>query len=360
VKLSLMLFSGELAADAQEQYDWAIRIARFADTAGFEAIWFPERHFTKFGAPYPNPLLLLAAAATVTDRIGLRAGSLVLPLHDPLRVAEDLSMLDNLSGGRVEAAFASGWHPNDFAFRPDAYERRRAITVEAVGTLERLWAGRDHAVVNGCGDPFEVRLSPSPFSPRLRCWLTAAQTPETFRAAGTGGHDLLTHVLDGNFDVLHDNIGLYRRCREEAGLDPSGGRVALMLHTFVGENMDEVIEVVRAPYTDYLRSIAPLAGGLASARARSISLDRLEPRHLDQFVNFHFERAIRGRSLIGTPASLESTVRKVEELGVDEIACLIDFGLPGRTVFDHLPSLAALRERIGPDAEAGKKLRMEI
>jgi natural product biosynthesis luciferase-like monooxygenase protein len=93
--------------------------ARFADQNGFVAVYTPERHFHAFGGPYPNPSVSGAAVAAVTKNISVRAGSCVLPLHHPARVAEEWAMIDNLTAGRVGLAIASGWQPDDFVLRPE-------------------------------------------------------------------------------------------------------------------------------------------------------------------------------------------------------------------------------------------------
>jgi alkanesulfonate monooxygenase SsuD/methylene tetrahydromethanopterin reductase-like flavin-dependent oxidoreductase (luciferase family) len=78
------------------------------------------------------------ALAMVTKRIGLRAGSVVLPLHHPARVAEEWAVVDNLSGGRVAVSFASGWHSDDFVFAPENYADRRAVMHAAIDTVSRF------------------------------------------------------------------------------------------------------------------------------------------------------------------------------------------------------------------------------
>src|SRR5207342_155319 len=110
---------------AQEEYRLLIEGAKFADRHGFEAVWMPERHFHAFGGLFPNPSVTAAAVAAVTQNVQVRAGSVVLPLHDPIRVAEEWSLVDNLSNGRVGISFASGWHADDFVFAPDAYPDRK-------------------------------------------------------------------------------------------------------------------------------------------------------------------------------------------------------------------------------------------
>src|SRR4029453_6956783 len=95
------------------------------DAHEFVAVWTPERHFQAFGGLYPNPAVLGAALAAITTRVGIRAGSVALPLHHPVRVAEEGAVVDNLSGGRTGVSFASGWHRDDFVLTPTPYDERK-------------------------------------------------------------------------------------------------------------------------------------------------------------------------------------------------------------------------------------------
>src|SRR5207248_8926905 len=118
--LSLFYFADDSAADG-DRYRLLLEGARFADANNFTAVWTPERHFHPFGGLYPNPSVTSAAIAAVTERVKIRAGSVVAPLHHPLRIAEEWSVVDNLSHGRAGVSFASGWHASDFALKPDSY-----------------------------------------------------------------------------------------------------------------------------------------------------------------------------------------------------------------------------------------------
>src|SRR5215471_7151277 len=99
MKFGLMFFAASEVALLSSRYHLVIESARFADANDFSSVWVPERHFTDFGCLYPNPAVLHAALARETQRIALRAGSVVIPIHDPLRIAEEWAMVDNLSGG---------------------------------------------------------------------------------------------------------------------------------------------------------------------------------------------------------------------------------------------------------------------
>src|SRR5215212_2173828 len=113
IQFSLLYFDGKGGAQRRDKYRLLTEGAKFADTHGFTAVWTPERHFHPFGGLYPNPSVTSAAIAAVTERVMIRAGSVVAPLHHPLRIAEEWSVVDNISGGRVGLSFASGWHAVD-------------------------------------------------------------------------------------------------------------------------------------------------------------------------------------------------------------------------------------------------------
>jgi natural product biosynthesis luciferase-like monooxygenase protein len=110
MEFSLIYFSSNAAESIDRKYHLLLEGVKFADRHGFTAVWLPERHFHPFGGLYPSPSVLCSALAMVTERIRLRSGSVVMPLNSPLRVAEEWSIVDNLSGGRVDLAFARGWN----------------------------------------------------------------------------------------------------------------------------------------------------------------------------------------------------------------------------------------------------------
>ena len=275
MRLSLMFFAGAMQGSAADQYETVLDLAEFADANGFCGIWLPERHFSTFGAPFPNPTLLLAAAAARTQRLTLRTGSLVAPLHDPLRMAEDLAVLDNLSRGRLEVGFASGWSPTDFAFFPDRYERRHAVLFELIDQVQALWRGGLHDARSGTGEPITVRSSPRPVQPDLPVWIAASQSIETLRTAGRRGDGCSPTSSTATCpSSRRTSPRTARSVRRPVAIPPAA--VALMLHTLPRPDRDEVINVVRDPYCDYLKTIAPLSRGLATARNRGVDLDRLD------------------------------------------------------------------------------------
>src|SRR5439155_12747672 len=162
VDLSLFYFASDTSDATHDRYRLLLDGARFADEHGFTAVWTPERHFHAFGGIYPNPSVTAAAVAAVTRRVAVRAGSVVAPLHHPLRIAEEWAVVDNLSGGRAGVSFASGWHAVDFALRPENYADRRTVLVDTIETVRELWRGQSVELTDGAGEQSKVRIYPAP------------------------------------------------------------------------------------------------------------------------------------------------------------------------------------------------------
>jgi natural product biosynthesis luciferase-like monooxygenase protein len=348
VEFSLFYFADHASASV-DRYRLLMEGAKFADTHGFSAVWTPERHFHPFGGQYPSPAVVGAALAMVTGRIAIRAGSVVAPLHHPVRIAEDWSVVDNLSGGRAGVSLASGWHAVDFVLRPDGYERRREILEQTVHTVRRLWAGEPVQFPDGAGGRSQVRIFPPPVQPRLPLWLTSAGGVETFRTAGRLGTGVLTHLLGQEVDGLERNIAAYRVQLAESHGPEARGHVAVMLHTLLGADREEVRTAVGGPFRDYLRSSLGLDLGNAATRHGGVAAGELSEQERTFLVDRSLERSFSTAALFGTVADGAAVAGRLRAAGVDEIACLIDFGVPPDRVLSGLAHLDRLRQLVSAD-----------
>ena len=341
-----------------KKYELMLESAKFGDRHGFSSFQTPERHFGAFGGPFPNPAVTGAAVASVTERIRIRAGSCVLPLHHPIRIAEDYAVIDNLSNGRAEISFASGWQPNDFVIRPDAYATAKTGMFEGAAQVQALWRGESVAFENPMGDMVPTATLPRPVQPELPSWYTTAGNVQSFEAAGTAGFHIFTHLLGQNLDELAAKIKVYRKARAAAGHDPEAGIVTLMLHTFVGEDNDEIRELVRTPMKEYLGAAMKLVIGFAwtfpaferpggpDSKPEDVDLASLSEEEQDTILEFAFERYYETSGLFGTQEICAAMVDKVKNAGVSELCCLIDYGLPTQIVLESLPALNELRMHV--------------
>ncbi len=365
MEFSLYYWGNDDGAGAKK-YELLLEGARFADDNGFCAVWTPERHFHAFGGPYPNPSVAGAAIAGMTKTIGVRAGSCVAPLHHPARIAEEWAVIDNLTNGRAGIAFASGWQPDDFVLRPEnTPPANKAALLTSIDQVRRLWRGEAVEFPTAKG-MFPVKTQPRPVSKELQVWVTTAGNPETWREAGSLGANVLTHLLGQTIDEVAGKIRLYHDALRTAGHDPADRTVTLMLHTFIAETRDKAREISREPMKDYLRSAAALIKQYAWAfpafkkpagvsNPMDIDMGSLSPEDLDAILDFAFQRYFEDSGLFGTVEDALARVETLKAIGVDEVACLIDYGIATETVLAGLRPLADVLRQTNaggtPDAD---------
>ncbi|MFT4512179.1 MAG: natural product biosynthesis luciferase-like monooxygenase protein [Planctomycetota bacterium] len=365
VSFSMFYFASDEGEHAEDKYRLLHEGARFADENGFEAVWTPERHFHAFGGLYPNPAVVSAAIAAVTKNVKIRAGSCVATLHHPIRIAEDWALVDNLSHGRVGVAFAAGWHGRDFVLRPENFADRKVAMVDTMKKVHALWRGESLPFEGPDGKSHDIRTLPRPVQKELPTWVTVAGNPETYRIAGETGSFVLTHLLGQSVEDLKQKLVIYRDAWRAAG-HAGEGHVTLMLHTFVGDDEQSVREIVREPMKEYLRSSLDLVKQAAwsfpafknkvgnPGELDALLNGGLTPEDFEALLDFSFERYYQSSGLFGTPESCVAIVDRLRAVKIDEIACLVDFGISTDQVMASLPHLLDLKQRCDSQTAAAE------
>jgi natural product biosynthesis luciferase-like monooxygenase protein/amino acid adenylation domain-containing protein len=336
--LSLFYFASDDGERAEGKYHLLMQGARFADQNGFVAIWTPERHFDSFGGAFPNPAIAAAAVAAITTRVKVRAGSCVLPLHNPVRVAEDWSVIDNLSGGRVGIGFAAGYSARDFCLAPTNFADRRDVLIRDVAVVKALWRGESLMLPSGNGTSMEIRIRPRPIQPELPVWTTTVGNDDAFRHAGRMGNNVLTHLIGQSLEALAQRIALYRTEWVAAG-HAGTGTVTLLAHTFIANEEGEIRQHVKEPFKRYL--VTSVGTPLSIAKALGMG----DMSHdVDAVAEFAYQRYAQNSALLGTAERCAPIVQAIRAAGVNELACLIDFGVEPGLVVDRLDNLRRLRD----------------
>jgi probable F420-dependent oxidoreductase len=298
--------AARVPAALPEVYASLVEDARVAEEAGFDGFFVSEHH----GSPVdhlPQPLLFLAALAGVTRRIELGATVIQLPLHHPLELAEQIAVLDNLSGGRAVAGFGLGWKEDELrAFgtsRADAvarFEEGFEIVRRALEDGRVSFAGKHFSLQDFPVRPRPVRR------PRPPLWIGAMSERAVRRAARLAD----AWVGDGLHD-LASTAALARLYRELSARHGRPGRVVLMRQTFVADSHAEVERVwwphMRAIGLDYYR-----ADYVKGGRFRGDALSRIRSE-----AEWTYDRVAPDRFLVGTPAEIVAELRRYER----ECAC---------------------------------------
>ena len=204
---------------------------------------------------------------------------------------------------------------------------------------------------------------PRPVSKELPIWVTTAGNPDTWREAGAIGANVLTHLLGQSIAEVGEKIRIYHAALREAGRDPADHTVTLMLHSYLAGDREAARETARGPMKDYLRSAAGLIKQFAWAfpafkkpkgvdNPMQLDLGVLSEEELEAILDFAFERYFNDSGLFGTVEDALDRVEQFKRIGVDEIACLIDYGIERQKVLDGLKPIAEVLKR----ANAGDAL----
>src|SRR5919197_1219049 len=165
VQIGIGLFTGQIPPGSDrsfgQEYREVLDLVRLAETIGFDSAWVSEHHGSSDGY-LPSLLPMLAAFATSTERIKIGTGVVLAPFHDPLRLAEDAAVVDQLSGGRLVLGLANGWREEEFRMFGSPRAERGARTEETVEVLRRAFTRRRFSF-EGRALPYDrVRGTPRP------------------------------------------------------------------------------------------------------------------------------------------------------------------------------------------------------
>ena len=373
MEYSLYFFGNYDAAYREDKYALLQDAAKFADANGFTAAWLPERHFHAVGGFSPNSSLLACSLAAVTTQLQLRGGSVVLPLHHPVRVAEEWSVADNLSQGRVAISIATGWHPNDFVFAPEAFEDRRGICARNLEIIQKLWRGETVEMSAPNGDKLPGAASPAA-APARTADLGDLHPPGIVRRCGTARPQRarLSDEPDGRRTGREDRR-VPRRPPQRGARSRRAATSRRCSSPTSTKASRQAREVARGPLCGYLRSYLDNSQKKIEKQIGEMDVDQED---LDYLTNRSCDDYFNGKSLVGTVESCAAVVRRLKEIGVDEIGCFVDFGVPAEQVMQSLGARhrvdagdrpgrdrpAAARGRAGPVAalldERGRGARL--
>jgi alkanesulfonate monooxygenase SsuD/methylene tetrahydromethanopterin reductase-like flavin-dependent oxidoreductase (luciferase family) len=296
----------------REVVEQALAEVDFAERQGFESVWVAEHHLSDFGL-VGAPSVYAAAIAARTRRIRIGYGVAVVPLHQPLRLAEEIAWLQELSDGRVFVGVGPGFSPYELGAFGVPLEVRHARLEEGLAIVRRALKG----------DGFSARPHPRTMPPILR----AASSDESVRIAAAEGTQLMLGLKP--FDELASRLELYRSVAGTAA------EASVLRRIVVAPTDEEAIASMRGPLLWEHDIATRVHEGLADGS------------HVD--ADALVRHALRS-ACCGSPATVARQLRNLQDLGVQRVIGWFHFGdMPYETVMRSMELLAtevlpALRE----------------
>jgi len=288
---TFLLLQSPTARPHAEIFARATEIAQTADDMGFDSIWCAEHHFSTYGY-LSRPLMFAVHLASKTQRIRVGSAVVVLPLHHPLIVAEEIATADQLSGGRLDVGLGRGYQPYEFARLGHDLAESRERFDESVDILLKAFEGQPFAYRGKHYSFDETSIYPLPVQqPRPPIWVVA-QSKESIDATVRRGFNLVS----GGFGVSIERLREFRKHLDEVvAAQPStpSFRVSTQRPVYVTHDESELPAIVEHARWN-MRVTLSLRQGLArveNGRAVAIPFDN-EPGD-DELLEQYF--------VIGTP-----------------------------------------------------------
>lgn len=332
---------------AHQFYREAIALAQLAEEYDFEHVQTVEHYGTPYGGYSPDPVTLLSAIAARTTRIRLTSGAVIPAFTHPLQLASKLSMLDNISEGRVDVGFGRAWLPQEFEWMGVSIDDSRRRFSEGIDACRRLWTEKD-VVIKGEFHSFgPVTLSPQPFQPGgPPIFVASASSPESCAAAGAKGYHLQVVPTIVSHDTVVAMLGAYRKAWVDAGHQPGAGRIQVKYNTYVSEDREEVLrrgEEMEKNHVVLMSEACDAWTRMSSDQYKGY--DKL----VENARAYDFRKAVDGgKILVGTPEDVVSQLDATSREFGDDVCVSIQIN-PGHTSYrDSERTLRLFGERVAP------------
>lgn len=321
-----MLFSSMIVQTTPEgtpeRYEEIVEQVLLAERLGYDRVWLVCHHFTTFSRP--SSLLTLSYLAAKTQRIRLGIGVQVLPLDHPLKVAEDVAVLDHLSGGRVDLGVGRGIQPEAFhGFNVPMSESTERFA-EALGIIRGAWTQERFSHAGTFWQVPEITVQPRPLQqPHPPIWQVGVSPGSIERAARSGLNGLIGTYMN-TLDEVHDDLEIWRR-----HLHVNGNGRPLVAHN----------ELVYVAETDEQAEAEAKPSGLHYSREAGSTWQGEEvsdgglPDNYDHWrtlaartARLEWPDLFENRSLMGSPETVGAKVAQLQSSGVDELIVFSSFG----------------------------------
>jgi alkanesulfonate monooxygenase SsuD/methylene tetrahydromethanopterin reductase-like flavin-dependent oxidoreductase (luciferase family) len=266
----------EIHGSPADYFEEILQQVELLEEVGFDTVWFSEHHTS--GYSFGNPCVIAAAAAMRTSRIRLGIGVSLLPLHNPIALAEQYGMLDVLSRGRLEFGIGRGYSKKEYAWFKVPFEESHSRYHEATDFLIKSWTS--NGPISFHGEHFDVddyHYFPKPVqNPFPAIYASAGGTRDSFRWAGAKGLHLGTPLFLPSLDDVADNIAYYRETLAEHGHDPASREVCAITQMYCAPTDEEAVRDGATFATNYYRFFSDLVGGQAffsDARGEDLNRD---------------------------------------------------------------------------------------
>ena len=338
-------------ATQHEAFDEVFAQVDIAESMGIDGVWLAERHFASpdSGAAIPSiaaaPLIMASAIAARTERLRIGIAVNVLPLSNPVRLAEEAATVDNISHGRLEFVVGRSAFARAYEGFGVPYEQSRERFQECLDIVISAWTNEKFSYEGKYHKFDNVGVVPKPYQkphPPIRI---AAASPGTFPHLGSIGYPIFIGLRDLTLSELAQQVGTYRRAWREAG-HPGNGDVLLRMPVYVSKSAELAYSEPKASTMSLFRRLAQTY--IRSSEGATDDAARERAERGQRLYEASYDDLLRDRLAHGTPEAVMEQIRHIQdELQLSGVIAEMNTGgtIPREKVLD---SLTLFAEKVVP------------
>ena len=293
-----------------QRYQDTIAQVQLADELGFDAAWLAELHFNSRFSIMPAPLMVGSAMAQTTSRIRIGTAVHLVPLHQPIRLAEEAAALDVLSGGRSIFGIGRGAIATHFQGYGVDQEEARERFVEGLQMVLGMWTEDGYSYKGKYHQAEGITIAPKPIQQPHPPVYIASNSADTFVLVGQLGHNVLVAPTIVTTQGALSGLETYRAELERNNHDSADRAVNVTVHVNVAENEQAARSAFEKTINNYLGTLRG-GSGRGSARAESLNYETV----LDEYA------------AVGTPEQVAEKLGKFKDMyDPDGIICWFNTG----------------------------------
>jgi alkanesulfonate monooxygenase SsuD/methylene tetrahydromethanopterin reductase-like flavin-dependent oxidoreductase (luciferase family) len=302
-----------------QRYQDILAQIELGDAVGFDTVWLGELHFSRGFSILADPLMVLAAAAQRTSRIRLGTAVTLLPMHNPVKIAEEAAICDILSNGRLELGVGRGTAPLHYAGYNIPQEESRERFDEALDFLIGAWTNESFSFEGKYFRAQNLSVVPRPLQsphPTLRI---AANSPDTFPFAARRRFPIFATPMINPPDKLKEGLGVYRE-----GLGSNRCDTALAFPVHVAASREAARADCEPGLMRFMHEAAARLRPLGDHDVKSFEAFRQVLARMDRVT---FSDIDREMGVFGDPEYCVERVRELQrDYGMDEFICYFNQG----------------------------------
>ena len=321
-----------------ESFDESFDQVMEAERLGFDTVWLAEHHFSPERAVLASPMIVASAICAKTERMRIGLAVQVLPLTNPLRVAEEAATVDHISKGRFEFGIGRSGLTRYYQGYNVQYEESRPRFLEALAIITKAWNQEQFSYTAQFNSYENVTVVPKPLQQPHPPITVAVAGEDTFPLIGSMGHSIFVSMNTPKAQLIN-RLAAYTKSRKEAGIEDPGG-ISIRVPVYVAETRDKAHS---EPEESARHALAYAAQELSQTAASAEAATRMH-----RMANTPYSEILSNRVLFGTPDELVERLKDLqEELGINGIVMECNYG--GRSPYPQvINSLRLLSEKVMP------------